>query len=172
MEKGVYKYYKDLPSWAKGIVVVGGVVVLSYITLKVYKKVFPSEQEKKNKELAKNIDAEIKKAESLGQRPSFNDANYTTFANSLYEAMRYAVGDNYGKVVEIMKQMKNDLDVSKLIKAFGTRQNYIFGIPKGEPADLFAWINEELGSEYLGVTSYRVTDINKDWAKKGISYKI
>jgi len=172
MQNGVYKYYKDLPSWAKGIVVVGSAALLGYITFKIYRKVFPTEQQKKNQELYKSIDADIKKAESLGQRPSFIDSNYVTLANTLEDSMRQAIGDNYGKVVEIMKSMKNNLDVSKLVKAFGLRQNYLFGIDKGDPKDLFAWINEELGGEYMGLTSYRVTQINNDWAKKGISYRI
>jgi hypothetical protein len=172
MQNKMYQYYTELPSWAKGIVVVGGVAVLGYITFKIYRRFFPTDKEKKSRELANTIDNQIKKSEKDGLKQSFTDPNYITFANTLYESMRYAIGDDYGKVVDIMKSMKNNLDVEKLIKAFGFRQNYFIGIDKGEPADLFSWINEELGSEYLGITNYRVTQINNDWAKKGISYKI
>lgn len=172
MQNKMYQYYTELPSWAKGIVVVGGVAVIGLFAFKIYKKVFPSAKEKENRKLLNNVDDEIKKMERSGQKPSFNEANYNTLANTLYESMRYAVGDDYGKVVEIMKSMKNDLDVSKIIKAFGIKQNYVFGIPTGEPQDLFTWIARELGEEWAGLTSYRVTQINNDWAKKGIKYKI
>jgi ABC-type microcin C transport system permease subunit YejB len=172
MNKGLYKYYADLPSWAKGIVVVGGVAIVGLFSFKIYKKLFPSDQEKKNKELANGIDAEISKWIKKGQKASFNDSNYLIFANTIYDSMRYAIGDDYGKVVDTMELMKNDLDVAKLIKAFGNKQNYSFGIPTGSPLDLFSFVQSELGSEFFGLTSYRVTKINDNWAKKGITYKI
>jgi hypothetical protein len=172
MENKVYSYYQSLPSWAKGVIVVGGAVIVSYAGFKLFRKIFPSAEEKKNKELAKNIDSEIQKNLSNGMKPSFSDAQYGLFANTVYDSMRYAIGDDYGKVVTVLKQMKNNLDVEKLIKVFGNKQNYVFGLPAGEPKDLFTFVSSELGNEYFGVTSYRVTDINKDWAKKGISYKI
>jgi hypothetical protein len=66
----------------------------------------------------------------------------------------------------------NELDVAKLIKAFGTRQNYVFGLPAGSSMDLLTFVQDELGNEYGGLTSYRVSSINADWKKKGISYQI
>lgn len=168
---GVYEYYKDLPSWAKGTVVVLGAVVVGLVLFKVYKAVFPSEKEKKNKELANNIDTEIKKHSST-LKPSYSESNYNTFANTIYESMRYAIGDDYGTVVSTLKKMKNDLDVAKLIKAFGFKQDYTFGLPEGEPKDLFTFVQSELGQEYGGVTNYRIGQINSDWEKKGITYKI
>ena len=172
MQNKMYQYYTELPSWAKGIVVVGGVAVLGYISFKIYKKLFPSDKEKENRMLLNNVDSEIDRLKRSGQKLTFAEPTYNTLANTLYESMRYAVGDDYGKVVEIMKSMKNDLDVSTIIKAFGIRQNYLFGIPTGEPQDLLTWIARELGEEWAGITSYRVTQINNDWSKKGIKYKI
>ena len=166
------KTFNNLPPWARGIAFVGGIAIIGLFSIKVYKKLFPSEQAKKNKELQKGIDIEISKMVKKGMKASYPDANYLTFANTIYDSMRYAVGDNYGKVVDTMILMKNDLDVAKLIKAFGTRQNYLFGIDSGNPIDLLTFVQSELGSEYFGLTSYRVTKINNDWAKKGITYKI
>ncbi|MFY8161474.1 MAG: hypothetical protein ACOVNU_09105 [Candidatus Kapaibacteriota bacterium] len=172
MVSGINKYYAELPSWAKGIIVVGGVSIVALFSYKLYKKLFPSDQEKKNRDLANGIDAEISKWIKKGQKASFNDSNYLVFANTIYDSMRYAVGDNYGKVVDTMILMKNDLDVAKLIKAFGIKQNYSFGVPTGNPLDLFSFIQSELGSEFFGFTNYRVTKINDNWVKKGITYKI
>jgi hypothetical protein len=168
----VYQYYKDLPPWAKGVVVVGGALVVYLVGSRVYRAVFPTEAQRKNRELEKNIDNEISKMQSNGKKASFSDSNYNTFANTIYNSMRFAVGDDYGTVESTLKRMKNDLDVAKLIKAFGLKQDYFFGLPTGDKMDLFTYIQKELGNEYGGLTNYRVKRINEDWSKKGISYQI
>lgn len=172
MQNKAYQYYKDLPSWAKGVVVVGGVLAVYLVGARVYKTIFPSDKEKRNKELAKNVDSEIANLAKSGQKPSFSDSNYNTFANTIYNSMRYAAGDDYTTVENTLMKMKNDLDVAKLIKAFGMRQDYAFGIPVGSPMDLFTYVQKELGNEWAGLTAYRVRRINGDWKKKGINYQI
>jgi hypothetical protein len=171
MKVEAYKYYKELPPWAKGVVVVGGAVALFFVGKKLYGIVFPSAEAKRNAELSRNIDTEIARLQKT-QKASYPDSSYNTMANTIYNSMRFAVGDDYGAVQDSLKKMKNDLDVAKLIKAFGTRQDYAFGIPVGDKMDLLTYVKKELGNEYFGLTSYRVTDINKDWAAKKISYTI
>jgi hypothetical protein len=168
----VYQYYKDLPPWAKGVVVVGGAVVVYLVGSRVYRAVFPTETQRKNRELEKNIDSEISKMQGNGKKASFSDSNYNTFANTIYNSMRFAVGDDYGTVESTLKRMKNDLDVAKLIKAFGLKQDYFFGLPAGDKMDLFTFVQKELGNEYGGLTNYRVKKIYEDWSKKGITYQI
>ena len=167
----VYQYYKDLPQWAKGIVVVGGSAALFFVGKKLYTIVFPSAEEKRNAELGRNIDTEIGRLQN-SQKATFPESTYNTLANTIYNSMKFAVGDDYGAVQDSLKKMKNDLDVAKLIKAFGSRQDYAFGIPVGGKMDLFTYVKKELGNEWGGLTAYRVTDINKDWAAKKITYTI
>lgn len=167
----LYDYYLDLPPWARGVVVIGGALVVYLVGSRLVKAVFPSAEERKNKELWKNIDREIIDARNNGQKESYVESQYKTFANTIYESMRYAVGDDYGTVVETMKKMKNDIDVAKLIKAFDVRQDYFFGLPEGSPKDLFTFVQSELGQE-LGVFNFRIDQINSDWKKKGITYQL
>jgi hypothetical protein len=101
----VYQYYKELPPWAKGVVVVGGAVVVYLVGSRVYRAVFPTEAQRKNRELEKNIDSEISKMQSNGKKASFSDSNYNTFANTIYNSMRFAVGDDYGTVESTLKRM-------------------------------------------------------------------
>lgn len=170
MKVEVYKYYKDLPPWAKGIVVVGGAFALFMVGKKLYGLAFPSAEEKRDKELLNSIDKEIYRLQKV-QKATFPDSTYITLANTIYNGMKYAVGDDYGSVQDSLKKMKNDLDVAKLIKAFGKRTSYNFGIPMGD-YDLLTFVRKELGNEYGGLTAYRVNDINKDWAAKKITYTI
>jgi hypothetical protein len=169
-KQDVYKYYTELPQWAKGAVIVGAGVVLFLVGKKVYRAVFPSDEEKKERELTQNVNAEISKLEKKHQA-TFPDSQYVLFANTIHNGMRYCAGDDYGTVEATMKKMKNDLDVAKLIKAFGTRKDFCFGIPTGE-FDLFTYVQKELGNDYGGLTNYRVDRINSDWKSKGITYTI
>ena len=172
MANKAYQYYTELPAWAKGVVVVGGSLVAFLVLRRVYKAVFPSEQQKKNRQLTQNVNTEIKQLEFKGQKPSFNESQYLTFANTIFNGIRYCVGDDYGVVEDTMKKMRNDLDVAKLVSAYGKRRRACFGIPTGGEDDLFTSVQAELGQEFAGLTNYRIGRINADWKKKGITYQL
>lgn len=165
-------YYNGLPTYAKGIVgiaAVGAVVAVGY---QVYKKVFPSKAEKKAQEFLNAVTNDIQGFKNAGQKASHPESAYVTFANTIYNSMRYVIGDDYGAVVESCQKMQNSLDVALLIDAFGVRQNYMTFFEAGDPMDMFTFIRSELGNEYLGITAYRLKQINQDWDSKGITYKI
>lgn len=172
MANKVYTYYTELPAWAKGVVVVGGGLVAFLVLRSVYKAVFPSQEQKRNRQLIQDVNNEIKELQFKGQKPSFVESQYLTFANTIFNGIRYCVGDDYGVVEDTLKKMKNDLDVAKLVQAFGKRRRACFGIPTGGEDDLFTSVQAELGQEYAGLTNYRIGRINADWKKKGITYQI
>lgn len=166
-----YKYYKDLPGWAKGVTVVAGVAAVGFVGYKLYKIAFPTASERKSQEFIKAINSDIDKYVSQGIIPSYPEAQYKAYANTIYDGMRYAIGDDYGSVEETLKKMQNNLDVALLIDAFGIKQNYAFGIPTGDPVDMITMIKSELGNEYF-FTDSRVQSVNRNWQSKGITYKI
>lgn len=171
-KNNLYKYYTELPQWAKGVVVVGGVGVVGLLGFKIYKKLFPSQSERTAQQLLNTISTDIVRWKREGLTQSYPDLEYQTLANSAYEGMRYCAGDSYSDVETIMKKMQNNLDVALLVDAFGIRQNYCFGIPAGTPLDLLSFVRKELGNDYFGLTDYRVARINNNWQKKGITYKV
>ena len=71
------------------------------------------------------------------QTQSFPDSQYGLFANQVYDGIAYCVGDDYDSVEDTLKRMNNNLDVALLIKAYGFRQRYCFGIPAEGIMDLF-----------------------------------
>lgn len=163
--------YAGLPIWAKVAVGAGGVIILYAVGKKIATSIFGSADKKRYQVYSGQVDGDIKNLSNKGLKPSYKDSQYTSFANTIYNGMRYCVGDDYGTVEETMKKMNNDLDVAKLIKAFGLRQDSCFGI-NGAQMDLFTYIQKELGNDYGGLTNYRVQRINADWKKKGITYII
>lgn len=142
-----------------------------FVGYKILSSFFKSDSDKASALILTEAEKERKELEKK-HKLSFTPTQIAQFANIIYESTKYGIGDNYGAVVDIMKNLKNDLDINQLIRVYGTKQNYIFGIPQGDPRDLFTNIRAELGNEYGGLTSYRINKINEDWAKKGIKYKL
>ena len=160
----VYNYYKDLPPWAKGVVVVGGLGMVYIIGSKIYAATKPKPQD------IVNVENDIDKLE-IKMQPSYGDASYDQYANTIYNAQRTSMGNDSGAILDVAKLMKNDLDVAKLVKAYGTRQDYAFGFPT-EKYGLFGAMRKGIESDLYGAYSYRIGKVNSDWSSKGITYQI
>lgn len=160
--------YNSLPQPLQYGILAGGL----FLAYKIYKKFTSTEKttEQAQNELKKQLELEEQKLKN--QKLSYPIGQYLLFGNLLHDSMKYGIGDNYPAVVNTLKKMNTDRDVLQLIKAYGNRQTYVFGIPAGEPKDLFTTIKSELGQEYAGLTSYKVDQINNDWKKKKIKYSI
>jgi hypothetical protein len=160
--------YNNLPMPIQYLLIGGGL----FIGYKIVNSFFKSGSEQLTTSVLNTNEDDIKKFAKQGLKPSFEISQYPMFANIIYESTKYGIGDSYGTVVETLKQLQNNLDVALLIRAYGTKQNFVFGIPTGEKRDLFTNIQSELGNEYGGLTSYRIEQINNNWASKGITYKL
>jgi hypothetical protein len=160
----LYNYYTELPSWAKGLVVVGGMAIAYIIGNKIYIALKPKPQD------IKNIEDDIAKL-SKEIKATYNAATYDQYANIIYNAQRVSLGNDSGTITDIALMMKNDLDVAKLVKAYGTRQDYAFGFPT-DSFGLFGAMRKGIESAAFGAFSYRIGKINKDWESKGITYRI
>ncbi len=160
--------YNSLPKPVQYAIIGGGL----FLAYQIYRKFTSTETTTEDAQnlLKKQLEAE--KEILKQQKLSFPLSQYQLFANALHESMKYGIGDNYPAVVSTLKKMNTDRDVLELIKAYGNRQGYVFGIPTGEPIDLFTTIKKELGNEFFGITSYKVDQINDDWKKKKIKYII
>lgn len=161
------KKYKNAPEILQYVFLAGGF----YLAYKSYKLMFKSETEKSNQLLQEKADKEFK-AFQKNSILSYPPSQYQNFANIIHQSTMYGLGDNYAAVRDTLKLMKNNLDVLALIKAYGERQNYVFGIPSGPKRDLLTNIKLELGDEFMGLYSAKLEDIRNDWKKKGIIYKI
>lgn len=110
---------------------------------------------------------DVSKFQSQGQQQTYPDAQYNFMADAIYEGMRYSsISDDYNSVVITLKKMMNNLDVALTVVAYGLRQEYNFGIPDGQPRNLFEQFSNDLDG-----TSYQ-QQVNTDWASKNISYRV
>lgn len=164
MSDSVYKYYKDLPQWAKGIVVVGSLGIAYIVGNKIYNAFRPKPQD------VANVENDISHFQQK-MTPSYPDASYNQYADTIYQAQRTSLGNDSGTILDIAFLMKNDLDVAKLIQAYGTRTDYVFGFPS-DSYSLLGAMRKGIEDDLWGAFSYRVDKLNKDWESKGIKYRI
>ncbi len=114
------------------------------------------------KEAAGNIRTNIdtqRQIEATGQTPSYTDSVYKDFADRLEVAMKGG-GTDEDSVYDVMRQIKNDADMYKLINAFGTRTG------------AWSWTAESLSQWILGdFNASGRKQINNILASNGVTYR-
>jgi len=118
---------------------------------------------KEQQQTTTSIKTDIAKEENKGVQPSFSSSNYKTLADKLYAAMNTS-GTDENAIFSVFSQLKNSLDVLKLIEAYGTRQLYTFGFPAGGQQNLSQALSDELSDT-------EIAKVNQILFTKGINYK-
>lgn len=162
--------YAGAPGWAKGVVIVLGSLVTLYVGREIYKKIFPSDAEKRAKQQAKNLDGDIDALRKLYQQ-TYPQSQYDQMADTIYQNAKHCIGLESSPIVDVLKQMQNDLDVALLAKSYGNRQTYCLGVPS-DTYTLFTAARYAIENDMYGIFSYRVDQVNSDWASKKINYVI
>lgn len=162
----ILAFLKGLP-W-KWIII--GIVVI-FILYKAYRWW-------KDKQDAKNYTASVNQSQTAlnqlaqqGVVPSYGQAQYTTIANTIEQAME-GCGAGFDETLKpAFQKMKNDADVYALIKAYGVRTVDKCGILNG---DLTADLAATLAYKFSGVEDYlqdgSIAKINKILADNSITF--
>lgn len=170
MANKTFQYYKELPSWAKGAVIVGGGAILWFSIVRpivnlVKKKL---DEEKKSKE-TKESGKELSDLSRKGIKPTITAAQAEGMSNALRVAFS-GCGTDEGAIYNVFRQLKNDADVLFLIKTYGIR-SYVdcpwwsAGFGSGTTNQtLSAAISDELDSSEKAI-------LNKILSSKGIKYQ-
>jgi len=159
MKNALFKYYSQLPPWAKGLVVIvflGIAVYLIIIISKYFKKL------NQNKQFNQDYD------EFCGNvKPSFPATTYTNLADKIYEAgCPYVgcVGTDEEAIYDAFKQLNTDCDAILLDKAFGTRD------PRGGFCIPFTTCDVRLGQWLMTeLSADSIEEINKILTSKGLT---
>jgi hypothetical protein len=180
-----YSFYKDLPSWAKGVFVIG-VGLVGYIVLnKVYKGIKGVADKSKEGKTTRDIQQELKDLQNQGVRKNFADSQYKAWADIIeqqfdgcdFKQNVFDMSDpllgwagsfsGSGKLVAgIFNQLKNNTDFAALVAAYGVRTYDQCGIWTGNvTGNLYKAISDELDEGER-------RELNKKLATKGITYKV
>jgi hypothetical protein len=183
MANKAYQYYTELPSWAKGIVVVGTLGVVYFVGKGILDKIKANAQVAKQMETINTQTDEINQMQQSGVKPTFSDSQYKSWADGI--ANQFSGCDAIPKVplvpakflgfitnwsgsgayfVNIISKFKNDLDFLKLSQAYGIRTYDQCGWGTGDVTGTLAQaIADELDDN-------EVTAINKVLSTSGIKY--
>ena len=169
------KFYNDLPNWAKGVVAIGGVLIVGVFGYKIYQDIKNKRNLKQAGQSADEADIELKNLSSKGIKPIITSTQATNFASSLVQSMN-GCGTDENMINSIFSKMKNDADVYLLIKQFGVR--YYTPCPATNPisygkflidekafgGDLATWLSYDLSSS-------EIKKINKILSNNKINYQ-
>ena len=110
----------NLPPWAKGAIVLGGVVLGVYLVKKVLSAPAKLVQGAGARDESKETFQEMDKLKSEGKKPTLTDSQASQIANQIHTAM-----DGYGtdedSIVRAMKKIKNDMDYLKVKNKYDIR---------------------------------------------------
>jgi hypothetical protein len=107
-----------------------------------------------------NANKDIIDAQKAGQTASYPSATYSQLADKIYAAVMYTWGTDEQAIYDVFSQMKNNLDIAMLIKAFGKRRLEF----STQDAELGAHLGNDLDSS-------EITKINNILSSKGITYR-
>jgi hypothetical protein len=159
--------YSGLPTWAKGVVVVGGTAVSAIILFTIYGNIKKTINRKKLNQLATDAGKDLQKLSQQGIRPTITQTQAQAFAATLVSAFDDC-GTDEDAVYRVMALLKNDADLLFLIKVYGLRE--FKGCFKG--SNYFG--SEELslpGAITYEMSSSEVSKVNAILQKTGINYK-
>lgn len=186
MKNGAYNYYKELPPWARGVVIVGGLFVVYLAGTAILRKLKREKDAKESKEGLRESEAEKRRLQNSGVRPSYPASQYTTWANSIEQAfdgcdpsgqLSWGADSPLGavsfwsssgyKVATILNQLRNDLDFLSLSTAWGIRTYDACGWFTGDVTDVD--FSKAVADE---LTAREIGNLNLILKSKGIKYKL
>lgn len=117
----VYQYYKELPQWAKGLVVVGGVAIVYFTSKSILDSIRARKNQAAQLREVDNANTELIALAKKGIKPTLPQSNYEALSNSLVDAFN-GCGTDFSKVKSIFDQLKNQADALLFVKTFGLRK--------------------------------------------------
>jgi len=150
LKNDIKKVWRELPSSARlGITLIGGFIVFKKVR-GFWDKIKTTPESAKSDE---------KKFIEQGQVATYPDASYTGWADIIYNEYFNSVWSSFSDVKYIFEKMQNDLDVSKLIQAFGKRR-ILFSTGTGDLQTIIIKIDDDAPQQ-----------VNQIFETKGIKYR-
>lgn len=119
-ETAYQKYFKPLPNWSKGVIVLIVVAGAAVATWSIVKGIKRAKELKDANKAGAAAEDELQQLASQGIKPTMDDSRFQALSETLVQAMNGCGTDN-DMVFDVFRQIKNDADIRKLISIFGVR---------------------------------------------------
>ena len=178
MESKTLKVWSDLPTWAKGVIAVGGLAAAYFAVKGIIDRVKKQSETAKAKATITEQVNELENLQNSGVKKSYNDSQYNTWADAIQKqfdgcdfSVENAILPSYFasysgyKLYTILDKLKNDADFLALSTAYDVRTYDQCGLWTGNfTGNLSQAVADEL-------TESEIEECNKLLAKKGITYR-
>ena len=85
-QKKIFNYYKELPSWGKGIVIIGGLAVTYIFASQIISKIKEDAERRKQEKEQQGLDADFNHLLSQGVKPSFSENQALIYSSTIVDA--------------------------------------------------------------------------------------
>lgn len=159
-------WFGGLSPLVRNIIILGLFILFFIIVIMILKAIKDAGKNRDKKDLEKAFNDDIKTLTEAGQKPSYPDTTYKNLADKIQGAsvgFVIGLGTDEEAIIDVFKQMKNELDVVKLEKAFGAR----------EPEDCWALCPAYPLGAYLAyeMSAGNIAEINKILSDAGINMR-
>ena len=172
-EKGLMKVYEDLPGWARGVVVVGGLAVAYIAVTSILKSIKAKKIEQQSQAEINQAGTELNTQIQSGNGPTIQRSQAQVMSNAIVAASNDCGTDNKAIYAQFDK-VNNQADMLLFVEVFGLRKKVrcpftddpreSFFSADTPPMSLSAMINSELSASEIAI-------VNNKLQAKGISYK-
>lgn len=172
-DKGALRVYTELPSWAKGVVVVGGLVVGYLAVTSIIKAIKSKKTKEESLAEVNNAATELNTQIKSGKGPTIARSTAEVMSNAIVAASNDC-GTDEKQIYAQFDKVKNQADILLFVDVFGLRKKVrcpfsddpreSFFSADTPPMSLSAMINSELDAT-------QISTINNKLASKGITYK-
>lgn len=166
---------KGMSPTTKGITGIALVVAGAGAGFLIYNAIKKRADEKRASQAAQQASGETAALISQGIQPSYSDSQYSNFVHILTEAMN-GCGTDEDSIYAIFDHMANEVDIRKLITAFGVQ--YYQPCAASQPLSYlrWQWDDQAYGGDlatWLGydLSTDEISHINSILSSKGINYR-
>jgi hypothetical protein len=158
--------YNGLPSWAKGVVVVGGALLGFIVVKSILNKIKATADLKKEEEIKNQAANEIKNLYNQGIKQTIPNVQLESLASEIKQAFD-GCGTDTNTLYRSFEKLQNEADLQALIKIYGVRKY-----------DACNWAMD-FGDKQLNLSSSiidecsssEVSKINAILGKRGIKFR-
>jgi len=172
-DKGALRVYTELPSWAKGVVVVGGLFVGYLAVTSIIKAIKSKKTKEESLAEVNNAATELNTQIKSGKGPTIQRSTAEVMSNAIVAASNDC-GTDEKQIYAQFDKVKNQADILLFVDVFGLRKKVrcpfsddpreSFFSADTPPMSLSAMINSELDAT-------QISTVNNKLASKGITYK-